>query len=117
MRKVLVPLLAFGLLLMGVTPALAAGKQVKAALPTQQDKVGQIVIPDGEQVSEETLSEVEGQGLIGALAGAIGGAIGGAVTSVVSSVLHHRPIDWKDVGAAAIGGAVGGAIAGAIAGP
>lgn len=56
------------------------------------------------------------------LIGAAVGAVLGAGTSIVTSLVRKKPIDWKSVGAAALGGAAAGAItsltfgAGALAG-
>ncbi len=60
-KKGLAVLLVFGLLLMGVTPVLAAGEQVKAAAPAQQGEIVQVVVPGSPQLSDEEISDVQGQ--------------------------------------------------------
>ncbi len=60
MKKGLAVLLVFGLLLMGVTPVLAAGGQVKAAAAAQQGEVVQVVVPKGEKLEVSLLSETKG---------------------------------------------------------
>lgn len=60
MKKVLAVLLVFGLLLMGVAPALAAGEQVKAVAVAQQDGVVQVVTPEGEELGDSYLSDEVG---------------------------------------------------------
>jgi len=113
MRKVLVPFLALGLILLGMSPALAAGEQVKAALPAQQDKVVQVV-PEGEQLADKELQEVQGEwgplgyvaarGLIGAAAGALVGAL--------KSYAQHGRVDPKEVALGALAGALWGVTGG-----
>jgi len=61
MRKALIPFLVLGLLLLGVSPAMAAGEQVKAALPAQQDEVVQVVVPEGEELSTDELEKTIGE--------------------------------------------------------
>lgn len=68
MKKGLAVLLVFGLLLMGVTPVLAAGEQVKAALPAQQDEVVRVVVPEGGEVSDSELALTDGEGSLCAVA-------------------------------------------------
>ena len=117
MRKSLVAVLTAGLLLLGVSPVWAAGQAMELSVPGAEEVVS-IPVPSGAaQLGDEELAQVDGQGLIGAIAGAIGGAIGGAVTGAIGSYLHSGHVDWRDVVAGAVGGAVGGAIGGAIAGP
>lgn len=60
MKKGLAVLLVFGLLLMGVTPVLAAGEQVGAAAPAQQGEVVQVVVPEGEVLGDGYLSDEVG---------------------------------------------------------
>ena len=67
MRKLLVALLATGLLLLGVTPVWAAGQAMAAAVPAQQDEVVQVVVPEGVQATDQFLDETSGQGLGAAL--------------------------------------------------
>ncbi len=125
MRKALVPFLVLGLLLLGVSPVMAAGEQVKAALPAQQDEVVQVVVPEGEPVSEQALENTSGQGLVGALIGGVLGGVGSAIEwaagTAVGSYLAKGQVDWKAVAYAAaagfVGGFVRGAIKGAIVGP
>ena len=100
MKKGLAVLLVFGLLLMGVTPVLAAGEQVKVAAPTQQDEVVQVAVPEGEALDEQQLEEASGElapQVVATVAGAIAGAVAG-----------YRDAGWK--------GAVAGAIVGAATG-
>jgi len=63
-KKGLAVLLVFGLLLMGVTPVLAAGEQVKAAATAQQGEAVQVVVPEGEEVSVVVLENTFGDGII-----------------------------------------------------
>jgi len=69
MRKLLVALLATGLLLLGVTPVWAAGQTMAAAAPAQQDEVVQVVVPGGEELVDTALDEEQGAGPLTFLAG------------------------------------------------
>jgi len=59
MRKGLVALLTAGLLLLGVSPVWAAG-QAMTASPAQQEEVVQVVVPEGETLTEHYLSDAVG---------------------------------------------------------
>ena len=69
-KKGLAVLLVFGLLLMGVTPVLAAGEQVKAAATAQQGEVVRmssdtdISLPRGEEIADSLLYTYVGQKVI-----------------------------------------------------
>ena len=54
--KRLAVLLVLGLLLLGVTPTLAVGQQLNAAVPAQ-DEVVQVVVPEGEEPSNDYLTK------------------------------------------------------------
>ena len=123
MRKGLAVLLVFGLLLMGVTPVLAAGERVKAAAPARQGEVVQVVVPepDGVPLSNDDLENSQGQGLRAAVVGALVGAIVSAGIAAVHYALdaaydHFRHANVRDyvrtVKNAAIDGAVGGFVTG-----
>jgi len=109
MRKSLVALLATGLLLLGVTPVWAAGQAMAAAVPAQQDEVVQVVVPEGEELSDRSLGKARGEFEVAPwLAGAAWGAAVGAGTQMVANSLQGEPL-FKNVGRAAVIGAVSGA--------
>ena len=110
MRKALIPFLVLGLLLLGVSPAMAAGEQAKAALPAQQHEVVQVVVPKSIELSDEEIGDVQGQ-WFWAVAGAIIGGYEAYRSCSNCSVA-------KKVAVTAFGalvGAVGGAYAEAAA--
>ncbi len=72
-KKGLAVILVFGLLLMGVTPTLAAGAQVKAAATAQQEEIVQVVVPEGPEIGDKSLEGIQRQ-WYWAVAGAIVGA-------------------------------------------
>ena len=130
MRKALVPFLVLGLLLLGVSPVMAAGEQVKAALPVQQDEVVQVVVPEGEALDDVYLSsEVGGNPALAVLAvvaarvavrwavrfavNRVKGAVIGAAWEVGSQAVRtardrRNRFDARTIGCAAVGGAVAG---------
>ena len=103
MKKGLAVLLVFGLLLMGVTPVLAAGEQVKAAATAQQGEAVQVVVPEGESLDEYELEETTGE-----LAPQVWGTIIGAITGAVAG---YRNAGWKGAAVGAFVGAATGFIA------
>lgn len=122
MRKALVPFLVLGLILLGMSPALAAGEQVKAAPPAQQNEVVQVVVPATDQMEDslgdEELAEIEGEGLIGAFAGALFGMVLGALKYLAVTAwneAHGRHTASIGGALSAIGnGALDGAITGLV---
>ena len=84
MRKALIPFLVLGLLLLGVSPAMAAGEQVKAALPAQQDEVVQVVVPGAQHLSDSDLEQIRGENPI-LVAFAVGVAAG-----VVGNIIYEK---------------------------
>ncbi len=116
MRKALVPFLVLGLLLLGVSPAMAAGEQAKAALPAQQDEVVQVVVPSGEELDEVSLSQDKGAGpeLYYVLRSAAMGALTSAGMYVASQKLQGKRVDPKVVVAKAVFGAGTGIINGTL---
>ena len=118
MKKGLAVLLVFGLLLMGVTPVLAAGEQVKAAATAQQEEAVQVVVPEGQILTEKDLDGTNGQGLIGAILGGLAGAIGSALICVadaaIGSMTGHYTANAHDYAATVAKGALAGAARGAI---
>ena len=109
-KKRLAVLLVFGLLLMGVTPALAAGEQVKAAAPAQQGEVVQVVVPESIELSDEEIGDVQGQ-WFWAVAGAIIGGYEAYRSCSNCSVAKKAAV----TAFGALVGAVGGAYAEAAA--
>ena len=103
MKKGLAVLLVFGLLLMGVTPVLAAGEQVKAATPTQQDEVVRVVVPEGKPLDEYDLEETTGE-----IAPQVWGTVIGAI---VGAVAGYRDAGWKGAAVGAFVGAATGFVA------
>ena len=61
MKKLMVLALSFGLVLLGTAPVMAAGQAAKAAPPTQQEQVVQVVVPEGEVLRTPQLLETSGQ--------------------------------------------------------
>ena len=122
MKRGLATLLIFGLLLMGVSPSLAAGQQAKAVppapQPAQQEEVVQVVVPEGEVLTEKDLDSTDGQGLVGAILGGLTGAIGAALIYVadaaVGSMTGHYTANAHDFVATVAKGAGAGAAWGAI---
>ncbi len=106
MRKALVPFLVLGLLLLGVSPVMAAAEQAKAVLPAQQDEVVQVVVPEGEQLVDKELQEVQGEwGVVGYIAArGLIGAVTGAVVGAIKSYAEKGRIDPKDVALGALAG-------------
>ena len=118
MKKGLAVLLVFGLLLMGVTPVLAAREQVKAALPVQHDEAVQVVVPEGDGIPDNELNETQGECGACVLVGAASGALASGASEAYRQLAKYgRVVDWKSVAnEAAIGAFVGGVTEAAVVG-
>ena len=142
MKKLMVLVLSFGLVLLGTAPVMAAGqtfalspsaKPAAAVLPVNDiekidtGKMKGVEIPEPPgfgMLSDQELEEVEGEGLASAAVGAVVGAVLGAGVAAVHYMLdaaydnfkHSSVYEYvRTVRNGAIDGAIGGAIAGALA--
>lgn len=82
--------MVFRLILLGMTPTLAAGQQLNTAVTAQepaQGEVVQLVLPEGEELPLTSLDDTEGQGLIEAAAGALWGMIWGALEYTIDAAV------------------------------
>ena len=95
MRKVLVPLLAFGLFLMGVTPALAASQAA--------NKVVHVTIPKGQLLDNNNLDQVAGKQAAGKIIDIFVGYVVGKVLDYIlpkivetakGQASHYTPGDY-----------------------
>ena len=106
MKKGLAVLLVFGLLLMGVTPALAAGERVEEVFPQQREAIIEVVTPNGLPLSDEDLKDAQGQ-----WANVIIGAVAGAAFEIYGQTTSSgRVRDWGAVARSAAYGAITGAV-------
>ena len=138
MKKLMVLVLSFGLVLLGTAPVMAAGqtfalspstKPAAAVLPVNDiekidtGKMKGIEIPEPPGfgvLSDEELEETTGEGLVGAVVGGVVSgvsyAISAAAGTAAATYVSSGSVDWHAVGVAAVGGFVGGFVRGAIRG-
>ncbi len=60
MKKLMTLVISLGLVLLGTAPVMAAGQQTKAPTPEQQ-KVVQVVLPQGELLQTDDLKDTTGE--------------------------------------------------------
>ena len=136
MKKLMVLALSFGLVLLGTAPVMAAG-QTFAPVPGASPVAGAPSISDPSKIDtsdlstinileppgfvtlgDEALQEVNGQGLIGAIAGGLLGMVGGAlvyaVDAAVGAATGHCTANAHDFAATVAKSTATGAAAGAI---
>ncbi len=61
MKKLMALVLSLGLVLLGTAPVMAAGQAAKAEPPARQQKVVQVVLPQGEQLQTDELKDTTGE--------------------------------------------------------
>jgi len=109
-----VPVFAQPVLLGTFVPMAAPREMAEAPTTVSQSS---LLLPQGDELSDSQLGNVDGEGFIGLVAGAVLGAVGGVIFAPIVYVFHnliyHDPFSAIGLSKSIVDGAVGGATSGA----